>query len=82
MIFNTPVALAHLFETVRVINSINDGKESITAVDKEELTKLMNEMVFGVLGLAEEKAVNNDKIDGLMQLIFDMRSAAKANKRF
>ncbi len=80
--FNTPVALAHLFEAVRIINSLNDGKESITATDKEELSKLMNDMVFGILGLAEEKAANTDKIDGLMQMIFEVRSTAKANKDF
>ena len=80
--FNTPITLAHLFEGVRIINSINDGKESITESDKIELVKLMTSMVFDVLGLKIENAVNTDKIDGLMNMILDVRTDAKSRKDF
>jgi cysteinyl-tRNA synthetase len=80
--FNTPITLAHLFEGVRIINSINDGKESITESDKIELVKLMRSMVFDVLGLKIENAVNTDKIDGLMNMILDVRTDAKSRKDF
>jgi cysteinyl-tRNA synthetase len=80
--FNTPITLAHLFEGVRIINSVNDGKESITEGDKSELVKLMRSMVFDVLGLKEEIAVNTDKIDGLMNMILDVRTDAKSRKDF
>ncbi len=79
---NTPVALAHLFEGVRIINSVNDGKETITQDDKAVLFKLMNEMVFDVLGLKEEAIAHTDKIDGLMQMILEQRKDAKARKDF
>ncbi len=79
---NTPVALAHLFEGVRIINSVNDGKETITEDDKAVLFKLMNEMVFDVLGLKEEAVAHTDKIDGLMQMILEQRKDAKARKDF
>lgn len=79
---NTPVALAHLFEGVRIINSVNDGKETITQDDKAVLFKLMNEMVFDVLGLKEEAVAHTDKIDGLMQMILEQRKDAKARKDF
>ena len=80
--FNTPIALSHLFEGVRFINSVNDGKESITEQDKERLQKLMQDFVFDVLGLKEENTADTDKIDGLMQMILEVRSSAKANKDF
>lgn len=80
--FNTPIALSHLFEGVRIINSVNDGKEKLSASDKETLQKLMTAMVFDVLGLKEENAVNTDKIDGLMHMILDQRKDAKARKDF
>jgi cysteinyl-tRNA synthetase len=80
--FNTPIALAHLFEAVRIINSVNDGKETLSEADKQTLKKLMHEMVFDVLGLREEQAINTDKIDGLMQMILDQRKDAKARKDF
>jgi cysteinyl-tRNA synthetase len=80
--FNTPIALAQLFEMVRNINLINDGKESISAEDKLALAKLANEIVFDVLGLKDEKNTDDNKIDGLMQLILQQRSDAKARKDY
>jgi cysteinyl-tRNA synthetase len=80
--FNTPIALAQLFEMVRNINLINDGKESISAEDKLALEKLANEIVFDVLGLKDEKNTDDNKIDGLMQLILQQRSDAKARKDY
>jgi cysteinyl-tRNA synthetase len=80
--FNTPIALAQLFEMVRNINLINDGKESISADDKLALVKLANEIVFDVLGLKDEKNTDDNKIDGLMQLILQQRSDAKVRKDY
>jgi cysteinyl-tRNA synthetase len=80
--FNTPIALSHIFDGTRIINSINDGKETITAEDKELLKKTMYEIVYDILGLKEESAVNTDKIDGLMNMILDVRNEAKTRKDF
>jgi cysteinyl-tRNA synthetase len=80
--FNTPVALSHLFEGVRIINSVNDGKETLSAADKIILQKLMTEMVVEVLGLKAENTAGTDKIDGLMQMILSQRTDAKARKDF
>jgi cysteinyl-tRNA synthetase len=80
--FNTPIALAQLFEMVRNINLINDGKESISADDRLALVKLANEIVFDVLGLKDEKNTDDNKIDGLMQLILQQRSDAKVRKDY
>jgi cysteinyl-tRNA synthetase len=80
--FNTPVALSHLFEAVRIINSVSDGKESLSGQDLAALQKLMNEMVFDVLGLREEEQQGNDKMDGLMKLILQLRGEARQNKDF
>lgn len=80
--FNTPVALAALFEGVRIINSINDGKDTITEADKALLKKLFNEIVIDVLGLKEEEATNSDKLDGLMNLILEWRKDVRTKKDF
>lgn len=80
--FNTPIALSHLFDGVRMINSVNDGKETLTADDKNTLVALMNTIVYDVLGLKEENAVNTDKIDGLMNMILDVRTEAKTRRDF
>jgi len=80
--FNTPIAIANLFEGVRIINSVNDGKENITQKDKDLLQKLFNDLVFDILGLQEENAADTNKIDGLMQMIIQQRNDAKAKKDF
>jgi cysteinyl-tRNA synthetase len=80
--FNTPIALSHLFEGVRIINSVNDKKETLSQDDKTLLTKLFNDFVFDILGLKEENEVNTDKIDGLMNMILDVRTDAKAKNDF
>ena len=80
--FNTPIALAALFEGVRIVNSINDGKDTITEADKTLLQKLFNEIVVDVLGLKEEEAGNSDKLDGLMNLILEWRKDVRTKKDF
>lgn len=80
--FNTPIAIAALFEGVRMINSLNDGKASINSEDLEKLRTLYQQIVFDVLGLKEETRNDDSKIDGLMQLILEQRSAAKARRDF
>lgn len=80
--FNTPVAIAELFDGVRMINSINDGKDTLTATDKEQLKKLFNEIVFDVLGLKEETGESAEVVDGLMNLILELRKDVRAKKDF
>lgn len=80
--FNTPVALSHLFDAVRIINSINDGKDTITAADKEQLQNFAQQIVFEVLGLKEETEAAGDKIEGLMNLILELRKDVRARKDF
>lgn len=80
--FNTPIALSHLFEAVRVINSVHDGKETLNTTDKQALEQLMHQFVFDILGLKEEQTAGNDKMDGLMQMILQQRVDAKARKDY
>ncbi|MCS6934619.1 MAG: cysteine--tRNA ligase [Chitinophagales bacterium] len=80
--FNTPVALAELFEGVRHIYAIHEGRDTLTAADKEQLQKLYNEMVFDVLGLKPEKNSDDTLVTGLMQLILDIRSEVRSKKDY
>jgi cysteinyl-tRNA synthetase len=82
--FNSPIMIAQLFEGVRYINLINDGKESLTASDLELFSGAMNAFVFDVLGLEDEKAAdtNNDKLEGTVNMLIAMRNQARADKNF
>lgn len=78
---NTPILISHLFEGVRIINSVKDGKESITAEDLELLQKTMHTFVYDVLGLrAESGSEGAELLDGLMQTILEIRAQARSNK--
>lgn len=80
--FNTPIALSHVFEAVRLINLLSEEKETLSENDKTALQKLMQDVVFDILGLKEEQNAGNDKVDGLMQLVLKQRNDAKARKDF
>ncbi|MDY0335725.1 MAG: cysteine--tRNA ligase, partial [Bacteroidales bacterium] len=81
--FNSPIVIAHLFEAVRIINCINDGKESIDAENLESLKATFNTFVFDILGFkseADAAAADDHTTDGLMNLVLDLRQNAKNNK--
>jgi cysteinyl-tRNA synthetase len=80
--FNTPIALAELFDLARLINLVNDGKESLTEEDKLDLTNFLHTIVFQVLGLKHEEQAGSEKIDGLMQMVLGVRNEAKSKKDF
>jgi len=77
---NTPVAIAHLFDGVRIINLINDGKESISAEDLVRLNDLFNVFVYNILGLKEEESAGNEMLGEVINMLLAIRQEAKANK--
>lgn len=79
---NSPILIAHLFEGVRLINLISDGKETITFSDLERLRLLFRVYLFDILGLkAEENSgAGSDTIRQLVELTLQVRSRAKTNK--
>ncbi|MFC2137608.1 cysteine--tRNA ligase [Bacteroidota bacterium] len=81
---NTPIAIGHLFDGVRIINSINDGKETINKTDLDELKSIYNDFVFDILGLVDEKKLdsNMDLSRELIDMVLNLRFDAKSNKDF
>ncbi|MEO6884004.1 MAG: cysteine--tRNA ligase [Bacteroidia bacterium] len=82
--FNSPTVLANLFEAVRIINSVNDGKEFLTADDLQTLKSLFQNFIFDIFGLQSEttETNNNRALDGVMKMILAFRNDAKAKKDF
>ncbi len=80
--FNSPVLIAQLFDAVRIINSARDKKESLTTTDLEQLKRVMHTFIFEVLGLVDEtrQGAGSEVIEGLMELILDIRKQARDNK--
>lgn len=82
--FNSPMVIASLFEAVRIINSVNDKKETLSSTDLELLRETFNTFTGSILGLKpeNESSADNATLDGLMQLILDLRMNAKSAKDF
>ena len=82
--FNTPILIAQLFEGVRFVNVLKEGKETLTAEDAKIFSNAMSAFVFDVLGLEDEKASdgNNDKLEGTVNLLIAMRKQAREDKNF
>ncbi len=82
--FNTPILIAQLFEGVRFVNLLKEGKETLTTEDVTTFATAMNAFVFDVLGLESENASegNNDKLEGTVNLLIEMRKQARENKNF
>ncbi|GAB2780775.1 cysteine--tRNA ligase [Actinomadura fibrosa] len=84
--FNSPILIAQLFEAVKQINILNEGKASITAEDLAELKSTMSAFIFEVLGLVDTAEAADDeagnKLAGTVELLIRLRAEARANKDF
>ncbi len=78
---NTPIAMAHLFEAVKLINA-----GGFSDADKAALKALFDDVVGGVLGLRDEEAGASGKaekaLDGVMQLVLESRRKAREEKNW
>lgn len=84
---NSPIVIAHLFESARAINTIYDGKATISSEDLERLRMVWKIFVVDILGLCmEEQATTGIKdlrgtaYKGAVDLLLNLRLQAKQNK--
>ena len=81
---NTPVALAHLFEVVRWVNSVVDKKCALHPDDLGLLNTLLTNIPVELLGLRYEELGSSDGklLNGLIELILEERTKAKERKDY
>ena len=80
--FNSPIMISHLFDALRAINLVHDGKETISATDLEELKSVFKTFIEDVLGLKSETeaSTGNEAYKKAIDLLLNMRLEAKQNK--
>ena len=83
--FSTPKAIARLFELVPKINSLKDGVIALDQVSNEALDQLregFSAMIHDVFGLLDEadSMSGGGPVDGLMEVIIELRAHARTNK--
>lgn len=79
--FNSPILIAELFEMVRIVNTVYDGKGKINATELQKLKQLVHDFVFDILGLKDEETANTD-LNGVLNMVIDLRKEAKENKDY
>lgn len=86
---NTPIALAHLFDAVALVNKVADGHMQASASDLEALGKLMDTYLGEVMGLRLEEGAEAageggecalKPYEGAVELLLELRAQAKARK--
>lgn len=82
---NTAKVLANMFELSSVINSLKDKHIAINAISGATLQMLQQQMkvyIEDIFGLTGERTANDGKLDGVLQLLIDIRKEAKQRKDF
>ncbi|MDP1843054.1 MAG: cysteine--tRNA ligase [Sediminibacterium sp.] len=82
---NTAKVIASMFELVPIINSIKDKHIATTALSANTVTLLKKQLhayIKDIFGLQNSKANNNDKLEGVLQLLINIRKEAKNRKDF
>lgn len=81
--FNTPILIANLFDAVKYINLIKDGKDTISESDLQLLKTTLNEFVFDVLGLkSPSQDQDSSHVEDLVKLLIELRNSARENRDF
>ncbi len=83
--FNTAKVLANMFTMVNHINSFKSGayeKQTLSAVALEELKKQFTVFLVDIFGMKVESGGSDDKLDGVLKLIIDIRKEARSKKDF
>jgi cysteinyl-tRNA synthetase len=68
---------------VRIINLVSDGKEKISASDKDKLSALMSKLLFDILGLRDNTTgAGSEMLPKVIGLLLEVRQEAKKEKNF
>lgn len=82
---NTAKVIANIFELVPIINSIKDKHIAVNALSTDTvalLKKQLQHYIIDILGLQVSKSNHNNKLEGVLQLLINIRKEAKSRKDF
>ncbi|MCQ2246879.1 MAG: cysteine--tRNA ligase [Bacteroidaceae bacterium] len=81
---NSPIAISHLFDACRIINTVNDKKATLSAADLQELKEVFQLFAFDILGLKPEVGSSNEgreeAFGKVVDMLLEQRTIAKQNK--
>jgi cysteinyl-tRNA synthetase len=80
---NSPIAISYLFDAVRAINTVKDGKGTFSADTLNELKEVFDLFLFDILGMtnnAQEGGNSSEAFGKAVDLLLTIRQQAKENK--
>ena len=81
---NSPIVISHLFDSARAINTVFDGKGTISEADLNELREVWKTYAMDILGLqldgAQDAGAGMDAYKGAVDMLLNMRLEAKRQK--
>jgi len=83
--FNTPLALAIVFEMVRALNSYTDRHQKVSEKTKELALGVFRSLVEGVLGVSlevEEENQLGSLVPNLVKILLEIRESFRRNKEW
>jgi cysteinyl-tRNA synthetase len=83
--FSTARAMANMFELAPVINSMKDKTIAVNALSKSTFEQLQTQFkiyIEDIFGLKSVTEADNRKLQGVMQLLIDIRKESRKKKDF
>lgn len=82
--FNTPILIAHLFDAVKFINAVADGKAKMSEDQKTALQNIRQDFIVDILGLNLDvvESTSESNTDDIMELLLDVRRKLKEEKNY
>ncbi len=83
--FNTAKVLANMFELVPVINSLKGGQLSVDSISKQTFVSLQTyfkNYLENIFGLMDEPLAGSGKLDGVLELLIDIRKHSRSKKDY
>ena len=80
---NSPIVISHLFDATRAINSVKDGKATLSEEDLKELQEVFHLFLFDILGMKDEASASGNHYEAFgkaVDLLLSIRQQAKANE--
>ncbi|MCS7073034.1 MAG: cysteine--tRNA ligase, partial [Bacteroidia bacterium] len=79
---NTAIAIAELFEIVRIIHAIHQGTETVRITDLQDMQTWLPMFVSEILGLVDETDIKSDVLDKVMKILLELRQTARLEKNY
>lgn len=83
--FNSPEAIAVIFDFVKEVNSFLSKHNALSNSNKEKILSVFQNLaqdIFGIIDLNKEQKFNNQLVDDLMKIIIEVRNQLRSEKRF